>query len=154
MSRMILLTLVAVLVAGAGSAGEVAWFDMDNCSMCTNLSQNKDLVMNITWEQHPISDGIVSVTTVTAEHLADYRKAHEGMNLTAMKLQKGEEMELCGSCIALNACMMKGPKMEYVETSNGDVMILSSDNAELAAELWAWAKRNTEEKAKMKKEKG
>jgi hypothetical protein len=69
-------------------------------------------------------------------------------------MQKGEKLEMCGSCVALGSCMMKGPNQEYVETMHGDVWILTSDNAELVAELQAWAKRNTEEMSKMQSHEG
>jgi hypothetical protein len=62
--------------------------------------------------------------------------------------------EMCGSCMALGACMMKGPKQEYVETAHGDVWILTSDNPELVKELQAWVERNKVEMKKMTESKG
>jgi len=44
---------------------------------------------------------------------------------------------------------MKGPKQDYVSTSNGDVWILTSNDATVVAELQNWVKRNNEEMAKM-----
>ena len=149
--KMILLTVAAVLVAGVATAGETAWFDMDNCSMCTNISNRHELMGNITWEQHNIEGGIVSVTTVEMKYIEDYRTAHASMVETSMKLQSGEKMEFCGSCSALGMCLMKGVDQQYVETLHGDVWIITSENAEVAAELQAWAKRNKDEMAKAKK---
>jgi hypothetical protein len=73
------------------------------------------------------------------------------MMTTVAKLEKGEMMDMCGSCTALGMCMMKGVNEEYVETSTGDVWIVTSDSPEVVAELQAWAKRNKEEMKKMKK---
>jgi len=109
---------------------------------------------NMTWEQHNISDGFVSVTMVPDEYLDTYRAAHSEMNKTAMRLQSGEMLELCGSCTALGMCMMKGVEQEYVQTSNGDVWIVTSTSPEVVAELQAWVKRNAEEMAKVKSTKG
>jgi hypothetical protein len=144
-----LLSLAVLLVAGVATAGDMAWFDMENCSMCKNISGNTALMENMTWEQHGISNGIVSITMVSEKYIDDYRKAHTKMAETGMKLQGGEMMALCGSCTALGMCLMKGVEQEYVETSSGDVWIVTSENAEVVAELQSWAKRNKEEMKKM-----
>ncbi|MDH3217744.1 MAG: hypothetical protein OEN01_15960 [Candidatus Krumholzibacteria bacterium] len=155
--QVIVLSLVALLAASVGFAGdkaEKAWFDMDNCAMCKNMTSNAELMENMTWENHNISNGIVAVTNVHEKYLDAYRAAHEGMTQTGAKLKKGEMLELCGSCMAIGACMMKGPKQEYVKTSTGDIWIVTSDKPELVAELQSWSKRNTAEMAKMKAKKG
>jgi len=146
--RMILIAVVLMLVAGLASAGDTAWFDMENCAMCKNIGSNAEMMMHTSWEQYPISNGVVSVTTVAAKYLDAYREAHQAMVKTGMELQSGKKMELCGSCEALGKCMMKGPNQEYVQTSNGDIWILTSDDEALVAELKAWAKRNRTEMAK------
>lgn len=147
--RILLLSFALLLVAGALNASETPWFDMANCSMCKNLYAQEGLIDHIMWEQHAISDGVVSVTTVEPAYLAKYRTAHIDMLAAGKKMQGGEMMPMCGSCMALGACMMKGLQMEYVETSAGDVMIMTSDNPELVKEVQAWATRNTDEMKKM-----
>lgn len=148
--KMIALCTVALFVAGAAVAGDMAWFDMDNCAMCKGISSHPEMMESITWEQHNISNGVVAVTTVEMKYMDEYRKAHAMMGETVKRLQEGEKMELCGSCTALGACMAKGVNQEYVETTHGDVWIVTSEKAEVVAELQNWAKRNTEEMAKMK----
>lgn len=146
MIRRLTVVIVAVLVvAGAAIAGE--WFDMENCSMCKNMSP--ELMKSMSWEQTDISNGIVCITTVNKGLIDEYRKAHEHMLATSKRLQAGEQLPLCGSCTALGMCLMKGPHQEYAETSTGDVWILTSDKPEVAKELQAWAKRNREEMAMM-----
>ena len=152
MSRILIaLTLVLTLAVGVSVAGDyskkLAWFDMASCGMCKNMSA--ELYTSMTWEQHPISNGIVSVTTVTEEALPAYRKAHANMMATSEKLMTGEQMTLCGSCTAFGACLMNGANYEYVETKNGDLMIVTSDDEEIVAELKTWAAKNKEEMAKM-----
>ena len=151
--KMIALALALTLVAGVATAGEMAWFDMDNCAMCKGISSNPEMMKNITWEQHNIEGGIISVTTVGKKYVADYRVAHAEMEKTGMKLQSGEKMDMCGSCTALGAALMKGVEQQYVETTQGDVWLVTSKNPEVVAELQGWAKRNSEEMAKMKAEK-
>ena len=157
MSRILIaLTLVLALAVGVSVAGtyskttELSWFDMQNCGMCKSMPM--ELYPSMTWEQHPISNGVVSMTTVTKEALPTYRKAHA--NMMAMmaadeKLKPGERMALCGSCTAFSACLTKGASYEYVETTNGDLMIVTSDNKKIVKELKTWATKNTEEMAKM-----
>ena len=158
MSRILIaLTLVLALAVGVSVAGddskttELAWFDMQNCDMCKSMPM--ELYASMTWEQHPISNGIVSVTTVTEEALPTYRKGHANMMATGEKLMSGE-MTLCGSCTAFGACLMKGATYEYVETKNGDLMIVTSDDEEVVAELKTWATKNKEEMAKMMTDEG
>lgn len=147
--RSLTLSLAAVLVAGVAVAGGEAWFD-SNCAMCKNMMQEEGLMKNMKWEQHNISNGIVAVTTVKPEYLDAYRVAHENMNKTATRLMKGEQLDLCGSCTALGKCMMMGAKQEYVETSTGDVWIVTSDNPEVVADLHQWVERNQAEMKKAK----
>lgn len=145
----LVVSLTALVAGGVAQAGDTPWFDMDNCAMCKNVFENTALMENMTWEQLSISKGVVSITTVNAKYVPDYRTAHADMKKLGAKLEKGEKMDLCGSCMALGACMMKGVNEEYVETRTGDIWIITSDNKEVVAELQAWAKRNTEEAMKM-----
>lgn len=147
--KIIVASFVALLVAGVGSAGEKPWFDMENCAMCEGMVKTPGLMESITWEQYDISNGIVCVNTVPKGNLEAYRAAHKHMEETGARLQKGEMLNLCGSCTALGAVMMKGVKEDYVQTKNGDVWIVTSDKPEVVAELHGWAKRNKDEMAKM-----
>jgi hypothetical protein len=151
---MITLSLVVLLVTAAGAEKEKPWFDMENCAMCKSFMGTAGLMDNLTWEHHDISNGILSVTVVNEKYLDAYRAAHAEMDKTAMRLQKGEMLDMCGSCAVIGMCMMKGAKQEYVETSTGDVWILTSDKPEVVAELQSWAKRSKEETYKLKATKG
>ena len=145
----IVFALVVLLVAGVVVAGETAWLDWEKCGMCSNMASNPALMENMAWEQHNISNGVVSICTVDAKYLDDYRTAGMKMAEVSKGLQQGKMVEMCGSCTALGMCMMKGATPEYVQTSTGSVMIITSDNPEVVAELQAWAKRNKEEMAKI-----
>jgi hypothetical protein len=147
--RLIVISLFALLVAGLSSAADAPWFDFANCSMCKVIGQNPEMMKSISWEQHDISNGIVCVTTVPDKYLDAYRAAHESMAEIGARLMKGEQMYLCGSCQALGKCLAENPHQEYAQTDHGDVWILTSDNPEVVAALQEWAKRSTEEMAKM-----
>jgi hypothetical protein len=153
-----MLSLALMLVGGLATAGDeagTAWFDMANCVMCKNVASEPAMMDNMSWEHHPIGNGVVSVTTVAPEYLDNYRKVTMKMHETGMKMQKGEiEPKTCGSCTALGMCMMKGLKMEPVMTSVGSVTLFTSDNPDVVKEVQAWAKRNNEEMKKMMAGKG
>ncbi len=136
-------------IAQTPPAPPSAWFDMEHCEMCKPLTEQPGLLQNLTWEQHAIANGIVSVTTVREPFMKQYKDAQAKMAEVAKRLQAGEKVQLCPSCTAFGQCMMKGAKLETVETKHGDLMIATSDNPELVAEMQAWAKRSNEEMAKM-----
>ena len=137
-----LLVLVTAAVATAGDkAGDQAWFDK-TCSMCSNMYGNEGLIEHMSWEQLDLRNGIISITTVDEKYLPDYRKAKVGMMETMAKMHSGEELHICGSCQYLGKCMMQGPDQDYVQTSTGDIMILTSGDEELVAELQKWVAKN------------
>lgn len=149
----VLIVLVAFFVAPAIAqtppAPPSAWFDMENCEMCKPLMAQPGLMHNMTWEQHPIANGIVSITTVREPFMKQYKEAQVKMAEIAKRLQAGETVALCPSCVAFGQCVMKGAKLETVEIKHGDLMIATSDNPELVVEMQAWARRSTEEMKKM-----
>ena len=151
MSKRIALVVTAfVVVVSAAFAAENAWINPNKCAMCNALTQTPGLMESINHEQLPISDGIVCVTTVDDSQLKAYREAHAKMQDVVARLEKGEVLDLCGSCNAFGQIMGKGVKQDFAETRHGDVWIVTSDTPTVAGELQAWAKRNTEEMAKLK----
>ena len=136
---------VAVLLTAPATAGDMAWFDMQNCSMCKHLGSQTGLMENMTWEQHRFSRGMVAVTRVKPDHLEAYRAAHADMMKTGDLLMQGQQLPMCGSCNALGACFMKGAKQDYIETADGDIWMVTSDNPELVAEIHAWVEHNQKE---------
>ncbi len=150
MARKILsIALVAIVAAGVAVASDAPWFDMEKCAVCKSMFKNPDLMANMTWEQQNLSGGIISITTVNEKYLDAYRTAHADMMKVIAKIEKGEKVDVCGSCNALSACMKQGAKQESVQTSTGGVCIMTSAKPEVVAQLQTWAKRNTEEMAKM-----
>ncbi len=148
--KIVLLSSAIILVFSLAFAGDAAWFDMTKCAMCKGMMEKPGLMESMSWEQVNIPDGIVCLTTVAGGHLKDYRAAHAQMMDLSARLQKGEQLPLCGSCSAMGAIMMKGVKENYAETAQGDVWIVTSDKPEVVAELQGWAKHNNDEMTKMK----
>jgi hypothetical protein len=134
-----------VVLAAAAIAGEGAWFDMDNCAMCRNLTQQEGLLENMSWETHSISNGMVAVASVKADYMKAYNAARMGMAEASKRLQAGEVLEKCAMCNALGECIMMGVNQDYVKTTTGDVWIVTSDNKETVAKLQKWATRNMSE---------
>lgn len=148
--KIVLLSAAIALVFSIALAGDAPWFDMKECAMCKSLTETPGLMESTNYEQLNISNGIVCLTTVKGDQLKAYRAAHAKMMDVAARLGKGEALEMCGSCNAFGMIMMKGVKQDYAETRQGDVWIITSDKPEVVAELQGWAKRNSDEMAKMK----
>lgn len=145
-----LVVALALLVSALAFAGDAKWIDMDNCEMCKPMAQQKGLMENMTWEQYDLSNGIVSITTVKPDYMDEYKAAKLEMDKSVARMQQGEQLNLCGSCMSLGMIMMKGVKSEEVPTSNGELWLLTSDDPELVSALQEWAAKN---KAEMKKHK-
>jgi len=141
----LVLAFMAILV----TAGDKAWFDMENCAMCKSFGEHPDMMNAMTWEQHKISNGFMSISMVPAEHLEAFRKANAKCNTLGDKIMAGEKTPLCGSCEAFDAALKKGAVMEQIELKNGSVMLMTSTDAALVADLHKWVDRNNEEMKKM-----
>ncbi|HDS02031.1 MAG TPA: hypothetical protein ENO22_13265 [candidate division Zixibacteria bacterium] len=141
----------ALLIAGdetAKKAGK-SWFDMENCAFCKNLIAEPGLLEHSDWENHKIDNGAIMVTTVEDEYLPAMRKVNANMMAVAEKLQKGEQLYLCGMCSAYGELWMSGAKIQTVETNHGYVEIFTSDDPEMVAKIHAFADKNNEEMARL-----
>ena len=143
-----------LVVSGLAIAGDEAWFDMENCSFCKNLTEDPDLLHHMTWEQYNISNGILSVTSVEKDYAESFAKAQAGMEAIAEQLKQGKQIPMCNSCMAMGMIMMKEPKSEQIETKNGEIWIMTSDDPAVVKEMQQWAERNMAELAKMEASEG
>ncbi len=148
MKKLLMLTLTIALIVGVGinmtQADESKWFDMEGCVMCAGMMAEKGLMENMTWEQHNISNGVISVATVTPEFMEAFGRSCQARDAMGAKLMAGEKMDLCGSCASLASLFPKGLQHEKVATSNGNIMLFTSDKAEIVTELHTWADKNAE----------
>jgi len=143
------LAALVAMAAVAGAGEKSAWMDMENCGMCSPLAAHPELMQNLTWEHHNLSNGIVSVTTVAPDYVKEYRAVSMEMQKAGQKMMQGEKVALCGMCTNLSGVMMKGAMPEYVKTEQGAVMVITSADAEVVAALQKWAKKTNAEMAKM-----
>jgi len=132
-------------------AGEDKWFDLENCGFCQSLLEPPDMLQHATWEHHNISNGIVSVSTVEKEYMDQWRVAEVKMEELGKKMQAGEQVKMCNSCMAMGKLMAMGAKWESVHTTHGGVSLMTSDDPEVVKEIHAWGKKTTDELAKMEK---
>lgn len=139
----------SLAVSGAAVGGDEPWFDMEHCSFCKNLTTDPELLHHMTWEQYNLSNGIVSITTVDQAYADSFAKAQAAMAAVAHELQQGKQLPLCHSCMAMGMIMMKGPKSERIETKNGEVWIMTSDDPAVVKQMQDWAAHNMAELAKM-----
>jgi hypothetical protein len=150
LTKTILGLFAIMLIVPMAFAGD--WFDMEKCAMCKVLTTHEGLMENMTWEHHNLKNGIVTISTVKDSHMEAFRKANAEMNAVGEKIMKGEQLPMCGMCNALGGLMMKGIDMEYVETTHGDIWLMTSDKPEIVKEIHSWADRTKKEMALMMKE--
>ena len=151
MRTKVLIGLAVILLATTSwlVAQDKPWFDMKNCDMCKNFTAHPGLMESMDWETHKISNGIMMLSMVKPEMVKAYRKANAACNALGKKLQEGHQANMCGSCDAMGMLMMKGAKMEDVEIKNGGVMLLTSSDSTVVADLHQYADRNDQEWKKM-----
>lgn len=154
--NLIVFLLLPVFVFGIAMyalAADEPWFDMKNCEMCKAITQEDPaLLENMTWEHHSITDGLITVSTVAPAYMAHYKKAEKGMMAVHEKLQKGTDVKLCNMCSAMTDLYKSGKvRNEQVETSNGSVALLTSDDPKIVDKIQKWGERTNAEMMKMEK---
>lgn len=129
-------------------AGERPWMDMANCDFCKPWMES-GLMKEMTHDQYTTTSGCVTVCTVPTAKIDTYRKNSAMMNVLGAKAAKGEKVNMCMSCETMGGLMARGAKMEEVPTKNGSIMLLTSTDAAVVADIHKWVKRNDEEMKKM-----
>ncbi|MCH7878916.1 MAG: hypothetical protein IH914_06350 [candidate division Zixibacteria bacterium] len=148
------LALVFALVFAFGAlnaAEESAWFDMENCGMCAPMTAEKGLMENINWENHNISNGMLSIATPPAEYAEAFDRACASMDALVKKMMAGDvmEMTLCGHCNSYSSIMGAGAKIEKIVTKNGRLTLLTSSDEKIVGKIHAHVERTNAEMAKM-----
>jgi hypothetical protein len=141
---MAILAVFVSLTAWLNAAEEKPWFDMKNCDFCKNFLKDPQLLENMTWELHDISNGVLSLTVVTPEPRYEhaYQEAMQAMEDLAAEMAKGKtDVKMCGSCEFYGKLMMSGARFEHVHTCAGDVMLITSDKPEVLSMIREYADR-------------
>jgi len=144
--------VVLVLVFSPAMAQDKPWFDTKNCDFCKQFANDPQLLENMIWEYHDISNGLMIITAVKPEFKASYLAAQEGMQKVAQEMAQGKQgIQMCEHCRTYGALMMSGVKFEHVPAGVGDIMLMTSEKPELLAQIKDFAARSREGQAKMGK---
>jgi len=147
-----LVALVALALTVTAAGEDQAWFDLDNCAICKNLSAEKGLIDNIQWESHLIASGMLSVAKVPAEYEEVYNRASKNMQASVMKMQQGEPAKLCGFCMSYGKLAMSGAKVEEVHSKVGHIGLVTSADENVVKMIHAHGQRTIDEYKKMQAE--
>lgn len=144
--------LASVALAGAPLKSDSGWFDFENCAFCKNLAAEDGLLEHSTWENHPISNGMMNIITVEPEYAAAMQRAGEHMAALGQKIQAGEVnpmgLKMCQHCQTFGMMMMGGQvKMEEVRGDAAVVTLMTSDDPGVVKRLQEMAERDTKEMA-------
>lgn len=140
---------IVVAIAAFVVAQEKPWFDMKNCAMCTTLSSKPGLMESLTWEHYKVANGLMTITACPEEHKADYEKAMAEMKAVQERIKAGEKVNLDGFCTTYGELMMAGAKREAVNTSVGEVVLLTSSDPKVIKKIHDFGQRTMDELAKM-----
>lgn len=144
------LVLIGILVMSlAAISSEGTWFDLEDCSMCKNLTAEKGLLEHMEWETHLIHNGMLSVTVVDPEYTEAFKRAMANMEETGTKLMNGEQMYLCGFCTSYGGLHMAGATMEDVKTDLGLISLITANDSKTIEMIHKHGQRTIDEYAKM-----
>ncbi|MBU0741255.1 hypothetical protein KKG45_03915 [bacterium] len=138
---------VVLLLAGVSLAAE-DWFDLENCGMCKNLTEDSELFANMTWDNQLFANGLVEVNTVPAAYEERFQKLMARMQAVAARLQAGEQMPLCAMCRSYGALMMAGADMDYFTSGDTHISIISSKDPDVVKMIRTHGQRTIDEYAK------
>jgi hypothetical protein len=117
--------------------------------MCKNLLP---IIDHVQWENHVLSNGMMSVTIVEPEYADKWAGVHKEMEAVSQKLMAGEQMPMCNFCKSMGGIMMTGAaNWQNVESNiaGAEIMLVTSDKPEVAEMIKNHAKRTIEEFDKM-----
>lgn len=149
-SAILLIGLIALLCTAA-PAGDLPWFDMEKCTFCKHLTAEEGLIEHMVFEYYNHSKGIISIIVVDKDYQDVFARVSNEMEATSEKIFASKESPpyMCGHCVSYGEFVMAGVTPEIVSTSQGEMTLWITDNPEMVARLHAFAKRSTEEFAKM-----
>lgn len=148
--------LAAIALAGDQVKVEkqAAWFDMKNCAFCQHLAENDQLLDNMTWEYHDISNGLVAITTVQPDYRKAYKKAQDHMMKLGQELETGQrkmsDLNMCGHCLHYGKLTEAGVKFDYVQADAADIVLITTADSTSLAMIRDFGERNRDELAKWK----
>ncbi len=144
-----LITVIIISLPVAFAAQEETWFDLENCSMCKNMSDEEGLMENMEWANYLTKDGMMSVTVVAEGYEKAYKRSMKNMQATGQKLMAGEDLYMCGFCQSYGALHMAGVNFENFETDAGYINLATSHDPAVVEKIHAHGQRTIDEYEKM-----
>lgn len=144
-----ILTVAFLALPTAFAAQGEMWFDLENCSMCQSMTQEKGLMENMEWENHLTADGMMTVTVVKKGYEEAFERSMKNMEATGAKLMAGEKLYLCGFCTSYGSLHMAGASFENFQTAGGHINLVTSRDPALVDKIHTHGQRTIDEMAKM-----
>jgi len=142
---MVAVTAVALMIPFAAAAGEGAWFDLENCAMCKNMSAEEGLMEHMEWENHLVENGMLSITRVDPAYEDAFKRSMDNMQATGQKLMTGEQMHLCGFCQSYGGLHMSGANFEMIKADAGYIDLVTSGDPKIVAMIHKHGQRTIDE---------
>ena len=143
------LTILMLALPLSAMAGDTAWFDLEGCDICKNMTAEEGLMENMTWENHLTADGYFSVTVVTEGYEEKFERSMANMEATGAKMATGEKLHLCGFCQSFGGLYMAGATIENFETVGGHIGMVTSRDPAVIKQIHAHAQKTIDEYAMM-----
>ncbi len=144
---MALMLILTVAVASAAPVG--GWFDLENCAMCKNLTDDQELFANMEWDNQLFANGLVEVTSVPAHFKERYEKLMAKMQATVSKMQGGEQLPMCNMCLSYGELMMAGATMDQLISGDSHITVISSRDPKVVEKIRKHGQTTIDEYAKM-----
>ena len=131
------LAIVAMIALAVQSEEPAAggWLDPAGCYFCQPLTQTEGLMEHLTWENHKLKNGMMSVTTYPAEWKEKYKACSVEMEKRWSTFDPAKPQHLCGMCSAWMKMPMDKIAWETVEFSGGEIHITNTADPALLAQL-------------------
>jgi hypothetical protein len=141
------LLALALVVASASSAvaandtEEAMMEGMKKCAVCKHLTDNPELMKNMTWETHKIDNGMLCVTTAPKEQRENFVNLNEKMHAEIEKVKadqkSGKEVQLCDMCADMGKLVEAGANEKEIQIPNGSIHMLTSSDPAVVAKIHA-----------------
>ncbi|MEZ4650251.1 MAG: hypothetical protein R3E97_16005 [Candidatus Eisenbacteria bacterium] len=124
------------------------WWDVARCGYCWNFASREGLLEAMEWEEYSLSNGMVSILRTDGKHLSALRAALAGLKETEARAEQGDTVEMCGMCTAIGSLLRAGAEREHISTPDGEITLVTSEDARLVVEIHAILARNEAESRK------
>lgn len=129
-----ILALIGIAIQAQEPAAP-KWLDMQNCYFCQPLAQTPGLMDNITWENHNIKNGTVSVVTYAPEWKDKYKAASADMEKRWKSFDPAKPQPLCGMCTAWMKYPMDKMTWETIDFKGGELEVGTSTDSAVVAQM-------------------